>query len=182
MKDVNYYCKLPYKLQITPDFDYDGSLYYIATYEELEGLSGVGDTQVEAMNDLKEASYGWFEWMIELDEVIPEPITEIENEPVKITYRIPTSLNKQLEKYAKKENISKNNAISALLQKGLYVDLEEMNNKNLLSMISDFAVSFYKVPVLKRSEGYLETTSVFRIAEEPRGYKSITSNEIYALK
>lgn len=171
MKNVNYYYNLPYNLEIKPEFDYDGSLYFIASYQELEGLVGVGDTQVEAMKDLKEASYGWFEWMLELGEVIPEPITEIENEAVKLTYRVPTSLNKQLEKYATKENISKNTAVTLLIQKGLYIDIDERNKKNLFSIIGDFATLFYKNNEFKIISDYISTQNLHRIIEEPSSYR-----------
>ncbi|QHW35881.1 hypothetical protein GZH82_12470 [Staphylococcus ursi] len=39
MKDLNYYLKLPYTLKIEQDTDYDGSEYFIAKYEELDGLA-----------------------------------------------------------------------------------------------------------------------------------------------
>ena len=74
MKDLQYYLSLNYKVEITPDEDFDGSTYYIAKYKELDGLIGTGNSSEDALKDLEMAKEGWFDLNLELGRVIPEPI------------------------------------------------------------------------------------------------------------
>lgn len=120
MKDLEYFMNLNYNLEVKSMRDFDDSTYFVATYKELDGLEGVGETEEEAITDLKIAKEAWFEVSLDLGVNIPEPIESSPKESIKITYRMPYSLNYQLEKYSENEGISKNLAITLLLQKGLY--------------------------------------------------------------
>lgn len=78
MKPVSYYMDLNYTLIIDPKLDFDGSVYYIAYYKELEGLEGVGSTKELALKDLKQVKKDWFRLSLKIGAVIPEPQTKEE--------------------------------------------------------------------------------------------------------
>lgn len=119
MKSLEYYMGLNYSLEVRPMRDFDDSIYFVAKYKELDGLEGVGETEQEAINDLKIAKEGWFELSLKRGFEIPEPIISNPSDSVKITYRMPNSLNYKIDIYSENEGISKNTAITQLLQKGL---------------------------------------------------------------
>ncbi|GEM_PF-645171 len=119
MKDLEYYMNLEYNVYISVENDFDSSTYYVAKYRELDGLEGVGNTREEALEDLELAKESWFSTNIKLNRDIPEPKKDIEYESVKMTLRIPYSLNDDIDRYMKREGTSKNNAINMLLVKGL---------------------------------------------------------------
>ena len=73
MKTVEDYIQMEYKLKVVSKKDFDGSDYYVASYEELEGLEGVGNTKSEAIDDLEAAKEIWFEVSLENDFEIPMP-------------------------------------------------------------------------------------------------------------
>lgn len=142
MKDLNYYMNLNYTMEIKKEKDFDGvSDYYIARYKELEGLVGTGDTSKSAIDDLEEIQEDWFQMCIDMSINIPEPIVQLENKPVKITYRIPNLLNDQLEIYMRNQNLSKNNAITMLIQSGLYnnkIEEKESSYQKFIGIIYDY--------------------------------------------
>lgn len=110
---------LNYKLSVIPKKDFDGSEYFVAFYEELKGLEGSGDTQVEAIEDLDLAKEVWFQVMLENNNEIPLPGVYEQQQPIKMTYRIPVSLNEEIESYMKREGVSKNQAINLLVSKSI---------------------------------------------------------------
>ncbi|MDW3837868.1 hypothetical protein QI336_02275 [Staphylococcus saprophyticus] len=142
MKDLNYYINLNYTMEIKKEKDFDGVTdYYIANYKELDGLVGTGDTLEAAIDDLKEIEKDWFQMCIDMNINIPEPIVQYENKPVKITYRIPNILNDQLEIYMRNQNVSKNNAITMLIQSGLYnnkIEETESTYQRFIGMIYNY--------------------------------------------
>ncbi|UOB21361.1 type II toxin-antitoxin system HicB family antitoxin [Macrococcus armenti] len=119
MKNLDYYMSLDYTMNIRTETDFDQSKYYIATFVELEGLEGSGDSIEAAINDLNAAKENWFKVNINLNRNIPEPHTSIKNTPTKLTVRLPYTLNQQVEDYMCYEGISKNNAINSLIASGL---------------------------------------------------------------
>ena len=121
MKTVDEYMNLNYKLSVVPKKDFDGSEYFVAFYEELKGLEGTGDTKIEAIEDLDMAKEVWFQIMLENNNEIPLPGDYEQQKPVKMTYRIPVSLNEEIESYMKREGVSKNQAINLLVSKSLQV-------------------------------------------------------------
>lgn len=119
MKTVDEYMNLNYKLSVVPKKDFDGSEYFVAFYEELKGLEGTGDTKIEAIEDLDMAKEVWFQIMLENNNEIPLPGDYEQQKPVKMTYRIPVSLNEEIESYMKREGVSKNQAINLLVSKSI---------------------------------------------------------------
>lgn len=122
MKTVDEYMNLNYKLSVVPKKDFDGSEYFVAFYEELKGLEGTGDTKIEAIEDLDMAKEVWFQIMLENNNEIPLPGDYEQQKPVKMTYRIPVSLNEEIESYMKREGVSKNQAINLLVSKSIQVE------------------------------------------------------------
>ncbi|QTQ09098.1 type II toxin-antitoxin system HicB family antitoxin [Macrococcoides canis] len=119
MKNLEYYMSLDYTMNIRTETDFDQSKYFIATFVELEGLEGTGNTIEAAINDLNDAKENWFKVNIDLNRNIPVPHTSIKNNPTKLTVRLPYTLNQQVEDYMNYEGISKNNAINSLISSGL---------------------------------------------------------------
>jgi len=119
MKTVDEYMNLNYKLSVVPKKDFDGSEYFVAFYEELKGLEGTGDTKIGAIEDLDMAKEVWFQIMLENNNEIPLPGDYEQQKPVKMTYRIPVSLNEEIESYMKREGVSKNQAINLLVSKSI---------------------------------------------------------------
>ena len=119
MKTVDEYMNLNYKLSVVPKKDFDGSEYFVAFYEELKGLEGTGDTKIEAIEDLDMAKEVWFQIMLENNNEIPLPGDYEQQKPVKMTYRIPVSLNEEIGSYMKREGVSKNQAINLLVSKSI---------------------------------------------------------------
>lgn len=185
MKDLKYYLNLKYTVKIIPDKDFDGSIYYIAKYEELGGLVGTGDSESEALRDLEEAKEGWFELNLELGRPIPEPKKHELTEAIKITYRIPNSLNSQIEIFMEKENVSKNTAISLLIQSGLHheteKDMESLYSKMMKNLIGTVinSSSSKKTNLVRHSLNVLDTVTVHETGDRyssPRNNKYLEFN------
>ncbi|WP_411843755.1 type II toxin-antitoxin system HicB family antitoxin [Salinicoccus sp. HZC-1] len=56
-----------------PKQDVDASEYFVAYFEELKGLEGIGDTLEESIEDLNAAKETWFEKMLGNRFKIPLP-------------------------------------------------------------------------------------------------------------
>lgn len=140
MRNLEYYMNLDYTLKVSPDTDYDGTKYFIASYEELDGLVGTGESIEEAIDDLLDVKESWFELNIELGRVIPIPIekNDVENTSIKTTLRLPRSLDKDLSIYAENEGISKNTAITLFVQRGLYENSNETVENKFAGLINNF--------------------------------------------
>lgn len=109
--DLNYYMALPYTVVIRRDDDGD----YVARIEELQGCVAHGGTPDEALGSLVEVQSAWLEEAISSERTIPEPVRE-ENLPSgKWVQRVPRSLHRKLTKIAKKESVSLNHLVSAIL-------------------------------------------------------------------
>jgi antitoxin HicB len=108
-KNIEYYIKLPYKTIIIPD-PYGG---FFVKVEELEGCMSQGETEEEALKNIKEAKELWLETAIERNIKIPEP--EMEEYSGKFVLRLPKSLHRKLANAAKKDNSSLNQYINYLL-------------------------------------------------------------------
>ena len=50
---------------------------WLATIPDLPGCTGDGDTEVEAIADVREAALGWIEAALEMGRAIPEPSREV---------------------------------------------------------------------------------------------------------
>lgn len=104
MKTLEYYMKLPYRMEIVPD-TYEGG--FVASYPELPGCITCGETIAEAVSNAQDAKQSWIEASLEAGDNIPEPET-IEDYSGQFKLRIPKSLHKQLAEKSKREGISMN--------------------------------------------------------------------------
>lgn len=72
-KDVDYYDRLPWKVQIEPERQDDGTIVYIASLPEFEGVLGSGATPEEALADLRRARRAMIEALLAEGYPVPEP-------------------------------------------------------------------------------------------------------------
>ena len=104
MKTIDYYLKLPYKLEIVPDIDEGG---FVARYPELPGCITVGDTLEAVVKNLNDAKIEWITAALEDGNTIPEPST-YDDYSGQFKLRLPKSLHKLLAAQSKEEGVSMN--------------------------------------------------------------------------
>ena len=104
MKTIDYYLKLPYKLEIVPDIDEGG---FVARYPELPGCITVGDTLEAVVKNLNDAKIEWITAALEDGNTIPEPLT-YDDYSGQFKLRLPKSLHKLLADQSKEEGVSMN--------------------------------------------------------------------------
>jgi len=107
-KNVSYYMSLPYTFIVQPYQEPDeGEFYYISKILELDGCISDGETQEEALANLREAMGGWLEAKLENGFEVPEPLAE-NSLSGKFTLRLPKTLHHRLTLEAKQEGVSLN--------------------------------------------------------------------------
>ncbi|MBQ9764438.1 MAG: type II toxin-antitoxin system HicB family antitoxin [Phascolarctobacterium sp.] len=104
MKNIEYYLKLPYRLEIVPDIHEGG---YAASYPELPGCLTCAETLEEVIANALDAKKTWLEAALEDGTPIQEP-ESIDTYSGQFKLRMPKSLHKQLAEQSKKEGISMN--------------------------------------------------------------------------
>lgn len=72
-KDVEYYDQLPWRVEIEPEHQDDGTIVYIASHPEFEGVLGSGATPEEALADLHQARRAMIEALLAKGYPVPEP-------------------------------------------------------------------------------------------------------------
>ncbi len=72
-KEVEYYDRLPWKVEIEPERQDDGTIVYIASHPEFEGVLGSGATPEEALADLHRARRAMIEALLAEGYPVPEP-------------------------------------------------------------------------------------------------------------
>jgi antitoxin HicB len=116
-KNLEYYMRLPYRVEVYPEPDGTG---YTAVIPELPGCMTCADTLAELWDMVEEAKEGWLELSLEDGDYIPEPApVEVEEYSGKFVVRLPTSLHRQLAKRAEQEETSLNQLIVMLLAEGM---------------------------------------------------------------
>jgi len=83
---------------------------YIATLPELPGCSAFGDTEEEAIKEVKVAASLWLAAAKKAKRSIPEPIVE-KTFKARFPLRIPEDLRRRLEVEAKRKGVSLNHLI-----------------------------------------------------------------------
>ena len=106
---IHKYLSLPYKMVVQKEND-----YYFAYVEELPGCMAHGDTEEEAIRELRRIMREWLEVAIESEYEIPLP-DDFKKYSGRILLRLPKTLHKKLAHLAKKEEISLNQLITNLL-------------------------------------------------------------------
>ncbi|MBO4474430.1 MAG: toxin-antitoxin system HicB family antitoxin [Clostridiales bacterium] len=103
-KTIDYYMKLPYKLEIIPDQDEGG---FVASYPELPGCLTIGETMESVIANAIDAKKEWIGAALEDGYPIPEP-TPIDAYSGQFKLRIPKSLHRRLSERSKEEGVSMN--------------------------------------------------------------------------
>ena len=104
MKDLDYYMKLDYKIEIVPDNEEGG---YAFSYPELPGCITSADNISDGIKMLDDAKRSWLEACIEDGIEIPEPVS-LNDYSGQFKIRMPKSLHKKLALRSKQEGISMN--------------------------------------------------------------------------
>ena len=134
-KDLNYYLNLRYKVEIVPFNEEDGGVYE-ARIPQLgrEAFRGYGDTIEEALAHLEVVKRDLFKMYLRDGVQIPEPEKEGERYSGRILLRIPFYLHEELSQLARKEDISLNQLLNHLIERGLattkYGGKEENSKRN----------------------------------------------------
>lgn len=100
------YLDLPYHIELVHDCAID-SEGWVATVRELPGCLAQGETQADALANLREAMESWIEAMLDLGRGIPPPAVESTSNG-RILLRIPASLHERLVWEANREGVSLN--------------------------------------------------------------------------
>jgi antitoxin HicB len=111
-KTVEEYLSLPYTIVLRRDIEDE---IFVARIEELPGCSAHGETEVEALSNLRDNMQLWIADAIESGDAVPEPVEEIELPSGKWLQRVPRSLHLKLIRLAKAEGVSLNQFITAVL-------------------------------------------------------------------
>lgn len=118
--DLNYYLKLRYKVEIYPFPEEDGGGYE-ARIPQLgkKAFRGYGDTIEEALAHLEVVKRDLFESYLKDGVPIPEPEKEEGRYSGRILLRVPIYLHKELSELAKQQDISLNQLLNHLIERGL---------------------------------------------------------------
>jgi predicted RNase H-like HicB family nuclease len=75
-KDVNYYNGLPWRVIIDPERQDDGSVIFVASHPDFDGVLGMGETPEASLADLHAARRAMIEALLAEGYPIPEPSVE----------------------------------------------------------------------------------------------------------
>jgi|Deesub1362B_J571_1020462.scaffolds.fasta_scaffold16753_3 antitoxin HicB len=112
-KRLEYYMKLPYRVEIYPEPDGSG---YTAEIPDLPGCITCAKTLDELWDMIEDAKRLWLEVALEEGEPIPEPLPVVDEAySGRFTVRIPRSLHRKLVEMAKREGVSLNQLVNTTL-------------------------------------------------------------------
>ena len=117
-KDLAYYLRLPYRIELQKEPDTN---IYTASIPLLRGCVTCGDTDQQALINLKDAKKQWIETALERSIPIPEPDEDILMYSGQLELRIPRSLHRLLALNAKEEGVSINDYCTMLLSRNATV-------------------------------------------------------------
>jgi len=109
--ELSDYLNLPYTVTLRRDDEGD----WIARIQELSGCVAHGNTEVEALERLRDAKRDWIAAALEDHIDVPLPESEDELPSGKWVQRVPRSLHKQLAMMAKTERTSLNSLVTSIL-------------------------------------------------------------------
>lgn len=105
-----------YPIEVRPLADDDGG-GWLATFPDLPGCMGDGDTPEAAIADGYAAAVAWLSVAAEHGDPIPQPSTG--GESGKFVARVPKSLHTRLAARAEQEGVSMNTLVVAMLSEGV---------------------------------------------------------------
>lgn len=112
-KNLEYYLKLPYKVEVFTENDPDDP-GFVASIPDLPGCITQADTFAELGEMIEDAKRSWLEAAIEHGISIPEPRPQ-EDYSGKFVVRVPRSLHRKLVEEAESEGVSLNQYINVSL-------------------------------------------------------------------
>ncbi|MDD8020002.1 MAG: toxin-antitoxin system HicB family antitoxin [Acidobacteriota bacterium] len=149
-KDLSYYLNHRYKVEIVPFNDEDGGGYE-ARIPQLgrEAFRGYGDTIEEALAHLDVVKRDLFEMYLRGGVQIPEPEKDEERYSGRILLRIPFYLHEELSKLAKEQDISLNQLLNHLIERGLaslkYENEVETMSQTMLQVFNEWRKPPYRI-------------------------------------
>jgi predicted RNase H-like HicB family nuclease len=111
-KTIEEYLSLPYTIVLRRDLQ---DAIVIARVEELPGCSAHGDSEQEALSNLRENMQDWIADCLEAGEPVPEPVEEVDLPSGKWLQRVPRSLHLKLIRIADREGVSLNQFVTSAL-------------------------------------------------------------------
>ncbi len=73
MKDLEYYSRLPYTFAVSELVEADGERLWQAQLAEIPTLSGHGQSEAEALADLRQSFEDYVRWRLDMSFDIAEP-------------------------------------------------------------------------------------------------------------
>ncbi len=120
VKDLEYYCKLPYTVILERHDDQD--TYWVARVAELPHCLIHGNTPEEAVKEIEEVKLDWIRSNLEDGLPIPEPTSTRYSGEIRV--RMPPSLHQLLAQRALVEGVSLNQYMVAGLSRSVGLDLQ----------------------------------------------------------
>jgi len=111
IKDKNYYLSIDYDIIVDRLSEEDGGGYF-AYYKDIPSVMGDGETEEEAIEDVKKAFESYVEVSIKNKDVIKEPTNITKKEKINIT--IPKDKLIALDIFVKKHNTNRSKVLTAL--------------------------------------------------------------------
>lgn len=111
-KTLEEYLSLPYTFVLRRDVRDN---LFVARVEELPGCSAHGDTEEEALSNLRDNMRVWIQDCIDSGDQIPTPAERTEMPSGKWLQRVPRSLHLKLIRLAKEEGVSLNQLVTSAL-------------------------------------------------------------------
>jgi antitoxin HicB len=115
-RQIEVLLKRPYRKTIRGDEE-EG---FLAEAPELPGCITAGESDIEALKNLREAMAAWFEAALDHGDSIPEPERAPDARYAgRVLVRMPATLHRRLAERADQEGVSLNQLAVAVLAKGL---------------------------------------------------------------
>lgn len=117
-KDIGYYDALPYTITIRKDDEGD----FVSRIAELPGCIAHGDSPSSALENLRVVQRLWVEEALSAgNQTIPEPEDDSALPSGKWLQRVPRRLHKGLVDLARRDNVSLNQLVTAMLSEAITV-------------------------------------------------------------
>lgn len=136
MKTPKEFLALPYTKTVRWSAD-DG--VFVARVNEIEGCTGHGDTEADALKMLRDNLEEWIGLCIAAGDAVPTPATEILPSG-KWLQRVPRTLHKKLTDLAHREGVSLNQYVVSVLAEAVGAQTSPGASSNVISI--DAATSF----------------------------------------
>jgi len=115
MKDLNYYLKLKYPVELV-----ETDSGFVVSHPDLPGCASFGDTIPEAIDSLAEVRELWLQGQIEAHGIAPEPRPP-EEYSGRFVIRLPKWLHRVLDAEAQRQACSLNSLVVSMLSLGIGV-------------------------------------------------------------